>query len=419
VIIRPYSGERVLELAEELNFNFGLLVTPEKPLNPNHWTQRYYQQAYPEPGAVPVETLVRSGASIVNIHQGNELNPYINYPFLTVDKLAAYVNEVHSAGLKAKIYYTVRELSNRVAEMWALRSLGDEVFLDGPGGGGAWLREHLVSNYSPGWHQSLPDGEVDEAILDTGGPGLSRWDNYYVEGLAYLLRKASIDGLYLDGIGYGRVVMKRVRKVLDRNRPGSLIDFHSGNAFTFHDLRISPANQYMELFPYIDSLWFGEGYDYNSSPDYWLVEISGLPFGLYSDMLEGGGNPWRGMIYGMATRHFGEYDPSQIWNLWSSFKIQEAEMIGYWVSSCPVKTDRDDVLATVYKKKGAALISLASWSKHPVSVSLHIDWQALGQDSQTAKLAAPRIPNFQNGASFSPTEKIPVEPTKGWLLILQ
>lgn len=94
-------------------------------------------------------------------------------------------------------------------------------------------------------------------------------------------------------------------------------------------------------------------------------------------------------------------------------------MIGYWLSSCPVKTDRDDVLATVYKKTGASLISLASWSKHPVSVSLKIDWQALGQDAQRAKLTAPQIPNFQNAASFSPTEKIPVEPAKGWLLILQ
>ena len=47
-----------------------------------------------------------------------------------------------------------------------------------------------------------------------------------------------------------------VRKVLNRNRPGSLIDLHSGNEFIFHDLRISPANKYMEHFPYINSLWF-------------------------------------------------------------------------------------------------------------------------------------------------------------------
>ncbi len=416
VMIRAYSGERTLEPGDELWFNFALAVTPAKPLNPAHWDQRYYQQGYPEPGAVPVEQLVRSGATIVNIHQGNELNPYINYPFLTMDRLASYVNEVHAAGMKAKIYYTVRELSNRVAEMWALRSLGDEIFVDGPGGGGSWLREHLVSHYAPGWHQPLPDGEVDEAILQTG---LSRWHNYYLEGLAYLLRKAEIDGLYLDGIGYDREVMKRVRKVLDRNRPGSLIDFHSGNEFPFHDLRISPANKYLELFPYIDSLWFGEGYNYNESPDYWLVEISGLPFGLFSDMLEGGGNPWRGMIYGMATRHFGNYDPSHIWKLWSSFKIQEAEMLGYWDPFCPVRTGRKDVLATVYKKKDSALISVASWSKDPVSVLLEIDWEALGQQAKTTRLTAPAIPGFQEAKTFSPEEKIPVDPAEGWLLILR
>jgi hypothetical protein len=136
-------------------------------------------------------------------------------------------------------------------------------------------------------------------------------------------------------------------------------------------------------------------------------------------MLQDGGNPWRGMIYGMSTRHYGPYDPSAIWNLWSSFKIQEAEMMGYWVHSCPVRTGRKDVLATVYKKKGCSLISLASWSDAPVAVSLEIDWAALGLDAQTAKLTAPPIPNFQNAKTFSPEEQIPVQPARGWLLILQ
>ena len=147
-----------------------------------------------------------------------------------MDKLSAYVNEAHGLGLKVKIYYTVRELSNHVEEIWALRSLGDEIYIDGPGGGGAWLREHLVSHYTPAWHETLSTGEVDAAIATTG---LSRWHNYYLEGLAWLLRNVEIDGLYLDGIGYDRQIMKRVRKVLDRNRPDSLIDFHSGNEFPF------------------------------------------------------------------------------------------------------------------------------------------------------------------------------------------
>ena len=37
--------------------------------------------------------------------------------------------------MKVKIYYTVRELTNRAPELWALRTLGDEVLADGPGGG--------------------------------------------------------------------------------------------------------------------------------------------------------------------------------------------------------------------------------------------------------------------------------------------
>lgn len=410
VLLRAFTGERHLNAGEELLFRFSLLITPVKPLDRAHWSQRYYHIL-----GSP-EDAVKCGASIINIHQGNELNPYINYPFLTVDKLSAYVNDAHGFGLKVKIYYTVRELSNHVAEMWALRSLGDEIFVDGPGGGGAWLREHLAAGYVPAWHETLATGEVDAAIATAG---LSRWHNYYLEGLAWLLRNVEIDGLYLDGIGYDRQIMKRVRKVLDRNRPGSLIDFHSGNEFPFHDLRISPANKYMEHFPYLNSLWFGEMYDYNESPDYWLVEISGIPFGLFSEMLQDNGNPWRGMVYGMTARYYQSADPKHIWKLWDDFGIQDAEMLGYWVPSCPVRTSRQDVLATVYKKDRRSLISIASWAPEAVQCRLSIDWAVLGLSAETAKLSAPAIEGFQDAASFSPSSAIPVEPGKGWLLMLE
>lgn len=416
VTVSAYSGPRPLDPNQELEFRFGLLITPVKPLDTVHWKQRYYQQSYPEPGAVPTETLIESGVTIVNIHQGNELNPWINYPFLTVDKLSAYIDEVHATDIQAKIYYTVRELSNHVVELWALRSLNHEVFTDGPGGGGAWLREHLVSNYKPAWHTTLPSGEVDQAITETG---LSRWDNYYLEGLAYLLKRAQIDGLYLDGIGYNRQVMKRVRKVLDRNRPGSLIDLHSGNTYTFHDYRISPANQYMGHFPYINSLWFGEGYNYNESPDYWLVEVSGIPFGLFSDMLQGGGNPWRGMVYGMTARCYQGVNPTPIWRFWDDFGIQDAEMVGYWVPSCPIRTSRSDILATVYKKREKVLIAVASWSPQHVTCHLSIDWSALKIKPEAATLSAARIEGFQEKAVFSVSSEIPFQPGRGWLLILE
>jgi len=409
VVVRAYTGARKLEAGQEIEFRFGMLITPVKPLDPAHWDQRYYH-AY-----VPPETAIASGANIVNIHHGNELNPYINYPFLTARKLSAYVKDAHDKGVKVKIYYTVRELSNHVAEMWALRSLGHEIFTGGAGGGDAWLREHLVSDYAAAWHQPLPGGEVDAAIATTG---LSRWHNYYLEGLGWLVRNVGIDGLYLDGIGYDREIMRRVRKVLDNSKPGCLIDFHSGNEFPFHDLRVSPANKYMEHFPYINSLWFGEGYDYNNEPpDYWLVEVSGIPFGLYGEMLHDNGNPWRGMVYGMTARYYSGADPKHIWRLWDDFGIRDAEMIGYWSPGCPIRTDHQGVLATVYRREDRALISLASWEKDPARVRLTIDWKSLGLDPAKARFTAPAIPGFQDAASFGPSDEIPVEPGRGWLLI--
>ena len=413
VVIRASSGPRTLAAGAALTFCFGLLVTPVKPLDQRHWSWRYYHR-----GSDPdLETAVDAGTSIINIHHGGALNPHINYPFIATEELGAYVKAAHDNGMKVKVYYTVRELSNHCAELFPLRSLGFEVFSDGPGGGASWLHEHLGGHYAPAWHESkLPSGKVDAAL---GTTGLSRWHNYYLEGLRWLLENVAIDGLYLDGIGYNREIMKRVRKVMERTRPGALIDFHSGNNFHPNYGLSNCANQYLEHFPYLDSLWFGEGFDYNESPDYWLVEISGLPFGLYGEMLQGGGNPWRGMIYGMTSRLGWGGDPRPIWKVWDDFGIADADMKGYWHADCPIKTNHESVLATAYCKPGKTLVALASWAPEAVSCQLAIDWQALGLDPQQATLTAPELPDFQPHTTFGPADPVPVEPGRGWLLLMR
>jgi hypothetical protein len=347
--------------------------------------------------------------------------------------MADYIAEAHAKGLKVKTYYTVRELSNYTAEFWALRSLGREVFCDGSGfrladqfnskksskekqsTGDSWLCEHVISNYAPAWHQRYGNGHCDAAI---GTTGLSRWHNYYLEGLSWLIKNVGVDGLYLDGIGYDREIMKRLRKVMQRARPGCLIDFHEGNSFSPEYGMVNPANQNMEHFPYIDSLWFGEGFNYNESPDYWLVEIAGIPYGLFGEMLEGGGNPWRGMLYGMTNRLGWGGDPRQIWSLWDDFGIRDARMIGYWDPACPVKTDHKDILATAYVKDGKTTVAVASWARQLVKCKLEIDWKALNLDPAKTKISAREIEGVQSAAEFRPTDAIPVHPGCGWLLIL-
>ncbi len=93
-------------------------------------------------------------------------------------------------------------------------------------------------------------------------------------------------------------------------------------------------------------------------------------------------------------------------------------MLGYWAPSCPVRADNKDVLVTVYAKAGTALLSVASWASEPVSCRLKIDFDALGISRDGAQLTAPAIEGFQDSATFAATDRIPVAPGKGWLLIL-
>ena len=407
VLISAYSGTRTLEPGKTLFFNFTLLLTPFKPIDDaGQWATRFYHSYK------PIGDIAETGANTINTHHANDANPYINYPFIHTQQMKAYVDEAHEKDMKVKIYYTVRELSNWCAEIFALRSLDHEILSDGPGGGHSWLQEHLGSDYIAGWF--VPRYK-DAAVINSG---VSRWHNYYLEGLNWLVKHIGIDGLYIDDVAFDRTVMKRVRKILDRNRPGALIDLHSANQYNVRDGFVNSANLYLEHFPYIDRLWFGEYFDYNSAPDFWLVEVSGICFGLMGEMLQDGGNPWRGMLYGMTARMPREDVPARLWEVWDEFGMQDTKTIGYWSPSCPVTTSHKDVLTTVYQGRDRALISMASWASEPVGCSLEFDWEALGIDARDAKLTAPAIEGFQEAAEFLPGDEIPVAPGKGWLLVL-
>lgn len=412
-----FSGKRMLQAGDSLSFEFALLITPVKRLDmTRHFRERYYHGG----GLMPNKGEIAAGIRIVNLHHANPANPYINYPFLSTPMLRRFVDSAHAQGLKLKLYYTVRELTNHVPELWALRSLGDEVLADGPGGGFPWLREHCVTGYTPQWYQHFDEGDlgIDASMLTAPGP--SRWYNFYIEGLRWLLVNTGIDGLYMDDVAFDRQTVKRIRKVMEAVKPGCLIDLHSNTFFSK-----GPAMQYAGFFPYIDKLWFGEGFQYDRMPpENWFVEVSGIPFGLSGDMLEGGGNPWRGMVYGMTVRYPWvtddvSCDPREIWKVWDTFGIGGSTMKGYWDAGTPVTTDNADVLATTYQKPGGALIAIASWAHDTVQAHLRIDWKTLGMDPGSCVLRAPAVQHFQPERRFRIGEAIPVIPGRGWMLILE
>jgi hypothetical protein len=113
-----------------------------------------------------------------------------------------------------------------------------------------------------------------------------------------------------------------------------------------------------------------------------------------------------------------EADPRPIWKAWDAFGMTGSEMIGYWSDHCPVKTDHEKIKATVYKKNGSAMVSIASWEDTSTGFSLLIDWKALGMDPSKAKIHAPAIRNFQVEKSFGEKDLIAVDKGKGWILII-
>lgn len=404
--INAYSGKRSVKKGNRLYYYFNLALTPFRPIDTDkQWRERYHHNYE------FLDGIQKRGANVINIHHANAINPFINYPFLRTKEMKAYIDGAHARDMKVKIYNTVRELSNSCVEMFALRSLGNEIFSEGPGGGFSWLQEHLDQNYIGAW---FVPGLKDAAIVNSG---ISRWHNYYLEGLDWLMKNVGIDGLYIDDLAFDRMTMKRIRKVMNRTNPGAMIDLHSANQYNPKDGFANSANLYLEHFPYLDRLWFGEYFNYDFPPEFWLVEVSGIPYGLMGEMLEGGGNPWRGMLYGMTGRS-PRVDNGPLWKLWDSFGMQNSEMIGYWVKDNPVKTGSEKTLATVYSHMGdKALISLATWEDTDAKVKLSIDWAKLGLDPSKVTLHAPAIENFQQETTWKPGDEIVVPKGKGLLII--
>ena len=114
------------------------------------------------------EQVAATGATIATIHQGVDsmMNPYINWPFdpLSVqlqadfsDSFSALSNPNHTVKNRFKLYYTARELTNHVAELFALRALDGEILVGkgtsaagaAAGGSTPYLLEHLVEDYAP------------------------------------------------------------------------------------------------------------------------------------------------------------------------------------------------------------------------------------------------------------------------------
>lgn len=433
VLLTAYSGERSVKQGQILDFDFELLITPFRTIDKSvQFGDRYYHGGGTNT-AVKIDNARAARANIINIHHAEDLYPFINYPYLdeNVQELRQLVDRAHQAGMRMKFYYTTRELTKNLPEFKAFYSLNGEIIFPGPGenaktlinpnGPNEWLKTNLKGGkYIPAWYNLVNEGkfkgETDLSVITTPD---SRLNNFYVAGLDWMVRNIGIDGVYIDDCALDRFTLMRARKVIDRNRPEGRIDLHSWNHFNEWAGYASCLNLYMDLLPFVDQIWIGEGRDYNRMPDHWLVEVSGIPFGIPGQMLEGGGNPWRGMVYGITNRAgWTANPPGPVWAFWDEYQIMAKEFIGYWDPACPVKSSNPLIRVSVFKGFGSSIIAIANWSKEDQPANLTVNLRGLGVDPAKATIRIPPINGFQEQSDKVVPETLKIPGGKGYLIVI-
>ncbi|MBS1606278.1 MAG: hypothetical protein JST42_26705 [Bacteroidetes bacterium] len=433
-MIRAFSGKRMLKKDSTYHFIFELLVTPLKLIDRNiQYGDRYFHSDI-DTSTNFIAIAKEHGANVVVVHHKKDIYPYIDYPFSpeNVDSLKAFIDRAHEAGLKTKIYYTTRELSVKTPEIWALRSLNNEIIFPGPGiaartlvnpnGGHPWFAANFKKDFIPGWVATFQHGRFkgkqDLAILTRPD---SRMNNFYLGGLDWMCKNLKIDGLYLDDLALDRETLRRARKILDRQRPWARIDLHTWNHYNQYGKWANSLYLYMDLLPYMDQLWIGEARDYDKPADYWLIEVSGIPFGLTSQMLNKGGNAWRGMVFGITDR-FGWYrsiTPEYIWKFWDEYDFRHRRLIGFWDKDNPVRTDNPNAVASIFQGASGTIIAVANWTDTVQTCRIEINWKKLGLDPHAVTATIPYLKDFQEQQAVDLGKPLELPPARGYMIVLK
>lgn len=387
VKLSAFTGKFDFKENETRDFIFELHFTPLKPIDyKKAFSIRYCHNNKLKDEIKEIDTAEKNGLNYVTFHQGNMIMPFINYPFYEVDRLKTAVNYAKKKGIGIKLYYTEREHSNHMAETFVYKALGDEIILRKKGVSHSWQKEKpqwLVDNFGediiPGWFVKYKHGKYknDHDISFIVRPD-TRLDNYYIEGLNWLVDNVGIKGIYIDDTSLDRTTLERAKKVLSKT--DGLIDMHMWNHEEPRAGDVSCMNLYTEILPFLDSVWLGEGFFYKKySPEYMLVEVSGIPYGLTGQMLEGGGDLYLGMLYAMNNRFGWHYKNAvQMYKIWDDFDIVNSKMLGYWHSENPVKTDNKNVLSTVYLKNNSALVCLYNFDFCSQKFNFNLNSDLLG-----------------------------------------
>jgi len=403
--LRLNLGSQEIAPGQPWKMTFALLPTPVKPPDPRHWDFRYMHLGggfspgeYDTPRSFLKNNCRRldeaAAMSVKRLNLHDWWGPAFNYPWQWdgPDNLSRLTEEAHGRDIFVKVYNSGRELSTNAPEFWGMVYEGSQYDFtadqDAPlarlFSADAWHENHLPDGLPRGWPR-VHDAGNEHAVPVSNA---TRIGNFYLESMRYMAQHFGTDGAYWDGadgptLGH-REIAKRLWTIFRETKPEATIDVHHGNT-----LLDSPIVQHMLVLPFIDSIWHGEGFPYDSfGPWEWLVEISGLPFGIPSELLGGEEYLGRAMLFGIWPRMgwcAGTEKQEKLWRFFDRFDIRNAVMRGWWEDN-GIILDRPDIKATAFchPENGVLLVigcwhqEVAAWLEMTLDVSLLLDRGKLG-----------------------------------------
>ena len=429
VVLRATTGTQ----PDGVDVAFSLQTSPVRRLTARHMfaeeMRRFHAKQWDPPNC---SKLHAEGVRALTLHHGTRLNPYINYPFhdATLYNLGTYAKACAAAGVPVSLYYTHREISSHASELplaVALLNATDDAplvhYAQAPPAGRAEgfrkKRQKLEARLGPdtfvaAWGTPIrgeaPHGDENDVAVAVAARGA--WTRFWVRGARYLRRCIGVAGFYLDGIAPPPATVAAFR------REGGRLDLHAANKTAV----------YLELYPYLDSVWTGEASYLLGDANHYLVGIAGLPCGRPSQLLAGAlrKEPWlyyRALLFGMTERAgWSDTDVSlprlgALWRTFDAVDVASADVVGFWRrddARAVMSTACGDVKRTAFVVDGGAMVVVASWSRKTCVVDVSLE--GLGD-----MVLEPNVPGLQCG---TPPKKaganitLTIEPKSGALFVV-
>ena len=425
-----HTGPMHLSGGDGRVFRLNLMLTPFMKPDLRVSAQKVYAGGI---GRFMGDSKVGKEADRIVVDYDEKLNPYLNYPFPSEEMLLEAIEKLHAADKEVQFVIGVREIPYQINEFWPLWSLDNEIFTYGTGLSGVqqehgfnyarkpipfignpWLCEHLGKGYSSSWRTTNIEG--DDVVTLAINP-LSRWQNFYLETVRYLLETLQVDGIRTDLTD--RRVTQRLRVLLDEVSPGVTLDTITGNNFRPENGMINPMAQYLESLPFVDSIVFADGFSYGAGPDYYLVELSGVPFGVNTSFY--GDQPYKSLLYGsLPQMHKADMGLESLWRFCDSFRLSESDFTGYWERPAPVEIENKDILVSVYKRGLQALLVVVNWGNLDWNLTLGPkDITRLGLNPERSLIGIPEIAGLQRESKPSAIFVHTLARSEGALVLIQ